>query len=250
VGAGPGDPDLLTVRALRLIQNADIVVYDRLVSREILQLIPDGVARVYVGKACGRHTRSQKEINGLLVKLARRHRQVVRLKGGDPFVFGRGGEEALVLARHQIPFEVVPGITAGQACAAYAGIPLTHRGLAQGVQLLTGHRMEDQPLAMDRASLRDASQTLVVYMGLGHVDDIVQELIVAGRAPDTPAAIVERGTTARQRSIATTLADLPAAVGRNAIEAPAVIIIGAVVALGRELDWFLPAMQEAELKYA
>jgi len=250
VGAGPGDPDLLTVKALRLIQSADIVVYDRLVSREILQLIPDSVARVYVGKASGRHTLSQKEINALLLELARKHQRVVRLKGGDPFIFGRGGEEALVLARHHIPFEVVPGITAAQACAAYAGMPLTHRGLAHGVQFLTGHRMDNETLDMDRASLGDPGQTLVIYMGLGRVAEIAQELIAAGRAQGTPAAIVERASTTRQRTIVTTLAELPVAVRRNAIEAPALLIIGAVVTLTGELNWFMPWLQEAELRYA
>jgi uroporphyrin-III C-methyltransferase/precorrin-2 dehydrogenase/sirohydrochlorin ferrochelatase/uroporphyrin-III C-methyltransferase len=250
VGAGPGDPELLTVKALRLIQTADTVVYDRLVSDEILQLIPESVARVYVGKASGRHTLSQAEINALLVELARKGRRVVRLKGGDPFIFGRGGEEALVLARHGIAFEVVPGITAAQACAAYAGIPLTHRGLAHSVQFLTGQRMENATLNMDRASLGDPNQTLVIYMGLGHVGEIVHGLIAAGRAQSTPAAIVERGSTARQRSITTTLADLPTAVRRNGIEAPALLIVGAVVALAAELDWFMPWLREAELKYA
>ena len=250
VGAGPGDPDLLTVKALRLIQAADTVVYDRLVSHEILQLIPDAAARVYVGKASGRHTLSQTEINALLVELARKGQHVVRLKGGDPFIFGRGGEEALVLARHGIAFEVVPGITAAQACAAYAGIPLTHRGLAHGVQFLTGQRMDHATLDMDRASLSDPNQTLVVYMGLAHVAEIVSGLVEAGRVQDTPAAVVERGSTARQRSIVTTLADLPAAVRRNNIEPPALLIIGAVVALAGELDWFMPWLQEAELKYA
>ncbi len=249
VGAGPGDPDLLTVKALRLMQTADTVVYDRLVSREIMQLVPNSVARVYVGKATGRHTLGQKEINALLVELARKGQRVVRLKGGDPFIFGRGGEEALVLARDDIAFEVVPGITAAQACAAYAGIPLTHRGLAHGVQLLTGHRMDNATLELDRASLRDPQQTLVVYMGLSHVTEIVHALVAAGRAYDTPAAIVERGSTASQRSIVTTLGDLPTAVRRNGIEAPAVLVIGAVVALARELEWFTPWAQEAELKY-
>jgi uroporphyrin-III C-methyltransferase/precorrin-2 dehydrogenase/sirohydrochlorin ferrochelatase/uroporphyrin-III C-methyltransferase len=250
VGAGPGDPDLLTVKALRLIQTADTVVYDRLVSGEILRLIPDRVACVYVGKASGRHTLSQSEINTLLVDLARKSQRVVRLKGGDPYIFGRGGEEALVLARHGIAFEVVPGITAAQACAAYAGVPLTHRGLAHGVQFLTGHRMENGPLELHRASLCDPGQTLVIYMGLGRVAEIVQELIAAGRAQDTPAAIVERGSTARQRGIVTTLADLPTAVRRNGVEPPALLIIGAVVELAGELDWFMPWVQEAELKYA
>jgi uroporphyrin-III C-methyltransferase/precorrin-2 dehydrogenase/sirohydrochlorin ferrochelatase/uroporphyrin-III C-methyltransferase len=250
VGAGPGDPDLLTVKALRLIQTADAVVYDRLVSHEIRQLIPDTVERVYVGKASGQHTLSQSQINALLVELAGKRQHVVRLKGGDPYIFGRGGEEALVLARHGIAFEVVPGITAAQACAAYAGIPLTHRGLAHGVQFLTGQRMENATLDMDRASLCDPNQTLVVYMGVGHVDEIVQGLVAAGRAQNTPAAIVERGTTACQRSIVTTLGELPTAVRRNGIEPPALLIIGTVVALAGELDWFTPWLQEAELKYA
>jgi uroporphyrin-III C-methyltransferase/precorrin-2 dehydrogenase/sirohydrochlorin ferrochelatase/uroporphyrin-III C-methyltransferase len=250
VGAGPGDPDLLTVKALRLIQTADTVVYDRLVSDEILQLIPESVPRVYVGKASGRHTLSQTEINALLVELARKRRQVVRLKGGDPYIFGRGGEEALVLARQGIAFEVVPGITAAQACAAYAGIPLTHRGLAHGVQFLTGQRGENATLDLDRASLCDPDQTLVIYMGLARVAEIVQGLVAAGRAQNTPAAIVERGSTARQRSIVTTLADLPTAVRRHSVEAPALLIIGAVVALAGELDWFVPWLEEAELRYA
>ena len=250
VGAGPGDPELLTVKALRLIQSADIVLYDRLVSPEILQLIPDSVARLYVGKASGRHALSQTEINALLLELARTHQRVVRLKGGDPYIFGRGGEEALVLARHNIPFEVIPGITAAQACAAYAGVPLTHRGLAHGVQFLTGHRMEDEQSELGRAALGDPGQTLVIYMGLGRVAEIVQELIAAGRAQDTPAAIVERGSTARQRSMVTTLGELPVAVRRNCVEAPALLIVGAVVALAGELDWFMPWLAEGELKYA
>ena len=186
----------------------------------------------------------------LLVELARKRQHVVRLKGGDPYIFGRGGEEALVLARRGIAFEVVPGITAAQACAAYAGIPLTHCGLAHGVQFLTGQRRENATLELDRASLCDPNQTLVIYMGLGHVDEIVHGLVAAGRAQNTPAAIVERGSTARQRSIVTALADLPGAVRRHGVEPPALLIIGAVVALAGELDWFLPWLEEAELKYA
>ena len=149
VGTGPGDPDLLTVKALRLIQNADVVIYDRLVSEDILQQIPSGVSRIYVGKKTGNHSLPQDEINQLLLKLAESKRTTVRLKGGDPFVFGRGSEEALVLAEHGIEFEVVPGITAASACTTYAGIPLTHRGLAQGVQIVTGHSQADQPLELD-----------------------------------------------------------------------------------------------------
>ena len=250
VGAGPGDPDLLTVKALRLLQTADTVVYDRLVSREILELIPHTVARIFVGKATSRHTLSQQEINALLVDLARKRPNVVRLKGGDPFVFGRGGEEALALARNNIPFEVVPGITAAQACAAYAGIPLTHRGLAQGVQFITGHRKDNEALVINPASVADPDQTLVVYMGLASLPQIVSELLNAGRAADTPAAIVERGTTSRQRNIVTRLEHLQEAVERHAIRSPAMLIVGPVVSLAEELDWFIPWVQEMELKYA
>ena len=250
VGAGPGDPDLLTVKAQRLIQEADTVVYDRLVSNEILSLIPATVSRVYVGKATNRHTLSQQEINALLVDLGRKRQRVVRLKGGDPFIFGRGGEEALALARNDIPFEVVPGITAAQACAAYAGIPLTHRGLARSVQFVTGHCKDNEALVLDQAALSDAEQTLVVYMGLANLPQIVRDLVEAGRPEDTPAAIVERGTTSRQRNIVTTIGELQQAVERHAVVSPAMLIIGPVVSLAEELDWFMPWAQEMELKYA
>ena len=250
VGAGPGDPDLLTVKALRLLQTADTVVYDRLVSREILELIPPTVSRIFVGKATNRHTLSQQEINALLVELARKRPSVVRLKGGDPFVFGRGGEEALVLARNNIPFEVVPGITAAQACAAYAGIPLTHRGLARGVQFITGHRKNNEALVIDPASVTDADQTLVIYMGLANLPQIVRDLLAAGRAADTPAAIVEHGTTARQRNIVTRLDSLQEAAEQYAVRSPAMLIIGPVVSLAEQLDWFVPWAQEMELRYA
>jgi uroporphyrin-III C-methyltransferase len=250
VGAGPGDPELLTVKAQRLIQEADTVVYDRLVSNEILNLIPDTVSRVYVGKATNRHTLSQQEINALLVDLGRKRQRVVRLKGGDPFIFGRGGEEALALARNDIPFEVVPGITAAQACAAYAGIPLTHRGLARSVQFVTGHCKDNEALVLDKAALSDPDQTLVIYMGLANLPLIVRDLVEAGRPEDTPAAIVERGTTSRQRNIVSTIGELQQAVERHAVVSPAMLIIGPVVSLAEELDWFMPWAQEMELKYA
>ena len=250
VGAGPGDPELLTVKAQRLIQAADTVVYDRLVSREILNLIPDSASRVYVGKATSRHTLSQKEINALLVDLGRKGQRVVRLKGGDPFIFGRGGEEALVLARNDIPFEVVPGITAAQACAAYAGIPLTHRGLARGVQFVTGHCKDNEALVLDPAALSDPEQTLVIYMGLANLPQIVRDLVDAGRSGDTPVAVIERGTTSRQRNIITTISELQEAVEQHTITSPAMLIIGPVVSLAEELEWFMPLVQEMELKYA
>ncbi len=241
VGTGPGDPDLLTVKAMRLIREAEVVVYDRLVSDAVLALVEPGTARVYVGKATGRHTLEQEEINELLVTLARSRRSVVRLKGGDPFVFGRGGEEAAYLARHGVRFEVVPGISAGNACGAYAGIPLTHRGIAHSVQFITGHCREDRPLELDWRQLTDPATTLVVYMGLAQIAQITGALIGAGRASATPVAVIESGTTPRHRRILTTLAEVAAEVTRQAIKPPATMIIGDVVTLALELDWFVPS---------
>lgn len=250
VGAGPGDPDLLTVKALRLIQTADVLVYDRLVSAEILQLIPDTVTRIYAGKATRRHSLSQDKINQLLLELAQNNRCVVRLKGGDPFIFGRGAEEALVLSRHQIPFEIVSGITAAQACAAYAGIPLTCRGLAQGVQFVTGHYKNNETLNINPAVLSDPDQTLVVYMGLGNLSLIVRDLLAAGRSRDTQAAIIEQGTTPRQRRVVTSIGKLQQAARQHAIASPALLVIGSVVSLAEQLDWFSPWLEEAERLYA
>lgn len=238
VGAGPGDPGLLTVRALELINSTDVVVYDRLVSSAIIDLIPTGVARVYVGKENGRHLIPQEEINALLVRLARDNRQVIRLKGGDPFLFGRGSEEAMYLARHGIPFEVVPGITSASACSSYAGIPLTHRGLANGVQFITGHCRSDEPINLDWESLANPEMTLAVYMGLANIDEITSGLIGAGRPSDTPVAIIEKGTTDAQRQVFTTLADLPAAVVREKVQSPAMFVIGQVASLADELNGF------------
>jgi len=240
VGAGPGDPDLLTVKAIRLLTQADVVVYDRLVSDEILALIPEGVSRFFAGKRPGHHHMPQEEINEMLVRLARANRGVVRLKGGDPLVFGRGGEEARYLARHGITFEIVPGITAAIACTAYAGIPVTHRDFAQGVQFITGHCQADAPLDLDWRSLANPLLTLVVYMGLAQVDGIGAALLDAGRDGATPAAIIERGTTRSQRRILTTLAELAATVRSAAVASPALIVIGEVVALAEELSWFSP----------
>ena len=250
VGAGPGDPDLLTVRALRLIQQADTVIYDRLVSPEILRLIPRQAAHVYVGKATSRHTLSQSEINTLLVEQADTRKTIVRLKGGDPYIFGRGGEEALALVRHGIAFEVVPGITAGQACAAYAGIPLTHRGLASGVRFITGHLRNNDNLVIDTHTLADSGQTLVIYMGLANLDLIVGKLLQAGRTPDTPAAIIERGTTPQQRNLITTIGELEATANAQDIQSPALLVVGDVVSLAAELGEALPETMEAELRYA
>ena len=250
VGAGPGDPDLLSVKAMRLLQTAEIIVYDRLVSSEIMQYATNTATRIYVGKMTGHHTLKQEEINTLLVKLAGNGQDVVRLKGGDPFIFGRGSEEALALAHAQIPFEVIPGVTAAQACAAYAGIPLTHRGLSRGVQFVTGHRKNNDELQIDKATLADPEQTLVVYMGLANLTRIVSDIIGAGRAAHTPAAIIERGTTAQQRTVLTTLEQLPGAIRHHAIESPAILVIGEVVSLAKELVWFTPVIEEDQRRYA
>lgn len=233
VGAGPGDPDLLTVKALRLIHAADVVVYDRLVSPEIMALVPHGTARIFVGKAAGRHALPQNEINQLLVQLGRSGRTVVRLKGGDPYVFGRGSEEALVLAEHGIPFDVVPGISAAAGCTAYAGIPLTHRGLAHGLRFVTGHVRDDGELDLDWDKLADPDATLAIYMGLANVGLLATKLMAAGLPGSTPAAAIERGTTPEQRVVLTTLAELPAAV--VGLEAPTMLVIGKTVALAAKL---------------
>lgn len=250
VGAGPGDPDLLTVKALRLIQQADTVIYDRLVSADILRLIPEQAARIYVGKATCQHTLSQSEINTLLVEQAHQSKLIIRLKGGDPYIFGRGGEEALALVRAGIDFDIVPGITAGQACAAYAGIPLTHRGLANGVHFVTGHRRNNEALIIDTRTLADPQQTLVFYMGLANLGLIVENLLQAGRTPDTPAAIIERGTTRRQRNLVTTIGQLEALAASENVESPALLVVGDVVTLAAELGDALPATETASLRYA
>lgn len=238
IGAGPGDPDLLTVKALRLIQGAALVVYDRLVSKEIMDLIPPAAERVYAGKALGNHHLVQDEINDLLLRLARSGRDVVRLKGGDPFVFGRGSEEALHLARHEIAFEVVPGISAAAGCSTYAGIPLTHRGLATGVRFVTGHLRDDRSLDLDWTRLADPDVTLAVYMGLQALPEISAQLMAAGLPADTPAAAIESGTTPRQRRVIGTLSTLLELTRAAGLQAPTLLIIGRVVGLADELDWF------------
>lgn len=244
VGAGPGDPDLLTLKAYRLIQEADVIVYDRLVSDEIRQLMPHGVQKVYVGKASGKHHMNQDEINQLLVSLARKNRKIVRLKGGDPFIFGRGSEEAQYLVKHNIEFEYIPGITAASACSAYAGIPLTHRGVASSVRLITGHCRADKPLDLNWKSLADEDTTLVFYMGLASLAQLREKLIEAGLPATTPAAAVENGTKSLQRRCLSTLDKLPADVIDMSICSPALIIIGKVVNFADELDWFVPAIEK------
>jgi uroporphyrin-III C-methyltransferase/precorrin-2 dehydrogenase/sirohydrochlorin ferrochelatase/uroporphyrin-III C-methyltransferase len=241
VGAGPGDPDLLTVKAVRLLRRADVVVFDRLVSEAILDLIPPGTARIFAGKQAGHHHMRQDDINDLLLRLARAGRMVVRLKGGDPFIFGRGSEEAEHLALHGIAFEVVPGITAAAGCSAYAGIPLTHRGYADNVRFVTGHGQDDAGPERDWATLADPHGTLVIYMGLRRLPVLVAGLQAGGLADDTPAAAIERGTTGAQRCVVGTLADLAGRVEAAGLAAPALVVIGRVVSLAGTLDWFAPS---------
>jgi len=247
VGAGPGDPDLLTVKALRLMQEADVVVYDRLISEAILQRIPDGVASIFVGKANGHHSLPQTEINELLVALARNNRCIVRLKGGDPFVFGRGSEEALHLRRHAVPFEVVPGITSAAACTAYAGVPLTHRGLSRQVHLITGHFKNDEPLDFDARRVADPEATLVIYMGLANLSRICHSLVDAGLPAFTPAMAIQDGTTSQQQRVISNLRNLPASVNAAGLQAPVLVVIGKTVSLSKELDWFNPQPEHAHV---
>ena len=238
VGSGPGDPDLLTVKALRLIERADVVVYDRLVGSEILKLIPHGITQISVGKAPGKHCVPQDQINEMIVNLALSGRQLVRLKGGDPYIFGRGGEEAFFLQQHGIPFEVVPGVTAASGCSSYSGIPLTHRGMAQSVRFITGHHQNDEPLDIDWYRMADPNCTLVIYMGLANLANICRELIRAGLSESTPAAAIHGGTTSAHQKFISTLSELAAGVEASGVSSPVTIIIGEVVSLSSQLDWF------------
>ena len=243
VGAGPGDPDLLTVKALRLLGEADVVVYDRLVSSAVLELVPPGTMRIFAGKIARGHHVPQEEINARLVALARRGRAVVRLKGGDPFIFGRGGEEALHLAERGIPFEVVPGITAAVGCAAAAGIPLTHRGLATGVYIVTGHWRDGLRPEPDWPALADPDTTLVIYMGRTNAETVATQLIGAGRPAATPVAVVYSGTLPEQRVVTTRLDDLSRSIADDSRSEPTLIVVGRVVGLAR----LLAALPEASV---
>jgi uroporphyrin-III C-methyltransferase/precorrin-2 dehydrogenase/sirohydrochlorin ferrochelatase/uroporphyrin-III C-methyltransferase len=235
VGAGPGDPELLTLKALRLLSQADAVVYDRLIPEAILALIPIGAARFFAGKSCKQHVMTQEEINDLLVSLARAGRKVVRLKGGDPFIFGRGGEEAEHLMRHGIAFEIVPGISSASGCSSYAGIPLTHRGLATGVRYITGHSKEPE-LGLNWQSLNDQDTTLVIYMGLANLGIIATKLMAQGLPRDFPVAAIQDGTTSAQRVVISTLTKIEADVKHAQLEPPTLVIVGKVVQLHSQLN--------------
>jgi len=236
VGAGPGDPDLLTFRALRLMQQADIVFHDNLVSQPILDLVRKDAKRVYVGKEKSNHTLPQEKINQLLADHARQGLKVLRLKGGDPFIFGRGGEEIEELAEQAIRFQVVPGITAASGCAAYAGIPLTHRDYAQSVRFLTGH-LKDGSINLHWPELLDTEQTLVFYMGLTGLQEICSKLIEHGRDPRTPVALIEKGTMQAQRVFTSTLKDISSLIKNENVKAPTLTIVGNVVTLRDKLNW-------------
>jgi len=237
VGAGPGDPDLLTFRALRLMQQADVVVYDRLVSKEILDMARRDADRIYVGKERSNHAVPQEDINHLLARLGKEGKRVCRLKGGDPFIFGRGGEEIDTLMQQGVPFQVVPAITAASGASSYAGIPLTHREYSQSVVFTTGH-LKDGSMNLNWKGLAQPNQTIVFYMGLQGIAVICRELIAHGMPDSTPIALVQKATTPQQKVVTATLGTMPDEVEKSDIKPPTLIIVGNVVKLHERLNWY------------
>ncbi|MCY4148493.1 MAG: siroheme synthase CysG [Gammaproteobacteria bacterium] len=237
IGAGPGDPDLLTFRAYRLLQQSQVVLYDRLVSKPILDMVSPEATMIHVGKRRSHHAVPQTGINEMLVEYAQKGLRVARLKGGDPFIFGRGGEEIEKLAEQCIPFQIVPGITAASGCASYSGIPLTHRDHAQSVRFATGH-LRDGTVNLPWGQLSEEDQTVVIYMGLSGLPIISEQLIRHGMSPDMPASLIERGTTPDQRIHCSTISNLPALVEQASVKPPTLLIIGTVVELHQKLRWF------------
>lgn len=236
VGAGPGDPELLTIKGLKLLQEyAEVVVYDRLISPELLAFIPDHVEKTYAGKSCKKHEMTQDAINNELVERAKAGKKVVRLKGGDPFIFGRGGEEVLYLAQHNIPFEIVPGINAASGIASKLGLPLTHRGVATSVQYITGHQQKGEAVSHDWKALAKPDNTLVVYMGLANIEKIAGNLIEAGLLAETPVLAVQEGTMKGEKRHYSTLRAVAADLNVHGFEPPTVIYIGKVVDIARQL---------------
>jgi len=240
-GAGPGDIDLLTVKALRVVRKADVIIYDRLVNPDILKEAKEGCEFVYVGKANGRHTLPQEQINEVIYQNALKFGVVVRLKGGDPLVFGRGGEEAIYLKSRGIEYEFIPGVTSAISVPAYAGIPVTHRGVAVSFKVVTGHESPNKKQSQVDWESMKADETIVFLMGLHNLSNIVKNLIRIGRSADTPCAIISRGTTPEQKSVVGTLSDINAKVKESNIQTPALIVVGKVVELKKDLEWFTEA---------
>jgi uroporphyrin-III C-methyltransferase/precorrin-2 dehydrogenase/sirohydrochlorin ferrochelatase len=243
VGAGPGDPDLLTLRALRLMQKADVVVYDRLVDQAIVDLVRHDAERIYVGKRRDAHTLPQLEISELLARLAGEGKRVLRLKGGDPFMFGRGGEEIETLAERKIPFQVCPGITAAAGCSAYSGIPLTHRDHAQACIFVTAQGKKG-PVNLDWRSLLQPRQTVAIYMGLSHLEELMHEFVIRGADPDLAAAVIDSGTRRSQRVVTGTVSTLAEKARQSGLQGPTIIIVGSVVTLRDRFDWYSPEPAE------
>ena len=238
VGAGPGDPQLLTIKAVRVLKEADVVIYDRLVGEEILCLAPESAEMIYVGKQTGKHEFPQNKITELIIEKAQSGGKIVRLKGGDPFIFGRGGEEAEVLIEKGIKFEVVPGVSSAVVAPAYAGIPLTHRDYAASVAIITGHRAGDAEKPIDWVKIANAVDTMVILMGVESLNGIVDKLLKGGVSAGKPVAIVESGTYPKQRTLIATLGTITKKAEAEKIKPPAVIVIGEVANLGRKLAWF------------